>query len=315
MDVHNTISSCCLALDPCIPRQTVLILCIFLHYICLRPRPFCDNTTASDTTLSSSRHTKNYNIMNTRIVLTSIAVALFAIGSYRIGLFDRPEFEFHNSILTGVNSRDRTLNVVIATSTSKDIGGNVARLLTGTKKPLDGVDNFKAYLSQAAKDYGAPDGADSLSVGLYFDDPSSVDSPRWGIGWAVSAPTYQDLVDVWDHIRLLYTGDEQIRLVRIGPGPILKAKIPWRTFLTPMIGPMLHWRRGFRKFADGGYEATNGRDTNIAAVACEVYVSGKNDTMEYIDYIVVMGDTKAIWDDSFPEERILAEDPPVINNE
>jgi hypothetical protein len=39
------------------------------------------------------------------------------------------------------------------------------------------------------------------------------------------------------------------------------------------------------------------------AVACEVYVTGPNDSCEYIDYIVLMGDTKNVWDDAFPEEK------------
>jgi hypothetical protein len=246
--------------------------------------------------------------MNRVIVLTSIAVALFAIGGYRIGLFDRPEFEFHNSIV----GPDKTFYVVIATSTSKNIGGNVNRLLTGTKKPVDGIEKFNDHLSQAAKDYGAPDEADSVAVGLYFDDPSKAYAPRWGIGWAVSAPRDEDLVAFWSHIRMHFVGDEEIRLVRIGPGPILKARIPYRTVLTPMIGPLLHWTRGFQTFAQGGYDATNGRDTNLAAVACEVYVSCRNDNMKYIDYIVLFGNTTTIWDDSFPEKNILAEDPPKI---
>jgi hypothetical protein len=252
------------------------------------------------------------NRMARGILFASITVALLGIVSYKLGLFDRPDFEFHSSFLVGLN-KDKAFHAVIATSTCKDIGGNVERLLRGTKAPLD-VDNFKTYLSQAAQDYGAPSGAEAVAVGLYFDDPSSVEAPRWGIGWAVSAPIMKDLESLRDHVKSAFEGDEPIRLVGIGPGPILKARIPYRSILTPMIAPMLHWRRGFQKFLNGGFEADNGRSTGVyfnghpsgmAAVACEVYVSGRNDIMEYIDYVVVMGDTQALWENSFPSEPVV----------
>ncbi|KAL3914879.1 MAG: hypothetical protein SGARI_008315, partial [Bacillariaceae sp.] len=82
--------------------------------------------------------------------------------------------------------------IVVATHTS-DIGGSVERLLAGVKSPLDGNDEARKAMANAAQEYGAPVGAEALSVGVYFDDPMAVQTARWALGWALSVPEYQDL--------------------------------------------------------------------------------------------------------------------------
>ena len=86
--------------------------------------------------------------------------------------------------------------------------------------------------SGPAKRYGAP--SDSISVGLYFDDPSKVENPKWGIGWAVNADA-DSWGDVQEHARQVQQtfaaadkegkNIETIRAVQDGPyrDQILKA--------------------------------------------------------------------------------------------
>jgi hypothetical protein len=89
-----------------------------------------------------------------------------------------------------------------------------------------------------------------------------------------------------------------MRAVRIGKDHILKARIPWHNSLTPMIAPMIHWKRAFDEYAKGGY-TSSGRPEE-GAIACEIYVTGPRDSYQYIDYVVLMGDTKQTWDDALP---------------
>jgi hypothetical protein len=99
---------------------------------------------------------------------------------------------------------------------------------------------------------------------------------------------------------------ETIRAVRLGNDRVLKATIPWRTFLTPVVGAMLHWSRAFKAYMEGGYSSTCGRPDEEGSIALEVYLSGPRDSMEYIDYIVLFGNTKNVWDDCFPVEGTTA---------
>ena len=206
----------------------------------------------------------------------------------------------------------------MATHTS-DIGGSVERLLAGVKDPLVSSEDAREAMAKAAQEYGAPEGAEALSVGVYFDDPMKVESARWALGWAMSVAKYEDLEEykafVATSFQLDASKQEKVKAVRIGPGPVLKARIPWRNMFTPMIAPMLHWGRAFQTFYDGEkegkYTASNGRRTSgdDAVISCEIYVTGKNDSLEYIDYTVLMGDTSVVWNDLFPEEKEIPTSP------
>jgi hypothetical protein len=158
-----------------------------------------------------------------------------------------------------------------------------------------------AYLKAAAELYGAPEGAEKLGIGLFFEDPAQSDAPLWAIGWAVATKNFGEAKRLAEEAKkasgLL---DEPIRAVRIGKDNILKAKIPWHNSLTPMIAPMIQWKRAFEEYERGRYKTSNGRAGEIGAIACEIYVTGSRDSYQYIDYVVLMGDTKNTWDDAFP---------------
>mmetsp|Transcript_10998 Transcript_10998/g.20333 ORF Transcript_10998/g.20333 Transcript_10998/m.20333 type:complete len:294 (-) Transcript_10998:133-1014(-) len=262
------------------------------------------------------------------LLYTSIAAALTAIFTYQLGILDRPDFVFYNSLwmpdgreeILKSSSHDDDNNrlatplyAILATTTAKNIGRHVGRLLNDTLSTLLSLDDSgaKELMAMAAQAYGAPEGTETLSVGLYFDNPSVVDAPRWGVGWVIAVADYAELAFWRERVASVLherapVGEEVVRAVRIGPGPVLKARIPWRNVFTPMISPMLHWPRGFELFekgrSEGIYEANNGRhvDQDADAVACEIYVVGSDDSTEYIDYIVVLGDTSTVWEDSFP---------------
>ena len=93
---------------------------------------------------------------------------------------------------------------------------------------------------------------------------------------------------------------ETVRAVKIGGSKVLKARIPWRHMLTPMIAPMLHWKRAFNAYKEKGFKSNSGREGDDGAIACEIYVTGANDSMEAIDYVVLMGDNKDLFDRTFP---------------
>ena len=74
----------------------------------------------------------------------------------------------------------------------------------------------------------------------------------------MDVPTFEDAQALQAKAQELYPDQDKIQAVRLGPGPILKATIPWRSFFTPMIAPMLHWGRGMEDAKQ--YPTNNGRD-------------------------------------------------------
>jgi hypothetical protein len=114
------------------------------------------------------------------LLLTFSAVA--AGAAYILGVFDRPKFELQDSLLKG-NKNDE-LYCIVATTTEKNIGAHVKRLLIGSLKGIQALSNGKDILQDAAKIYGSLEGAEKLGLGLYFDDPKK---KGWAVGWAVHA--------------------------------------------------------------------------------------------------------------------------------
>lgn len=215
-----------------------------------------------------------------------------AAALYQIGVFDRPVFE--------EVSFEPTLYLILASTNTKDIGGNIERLMKGTLHAIEDI--AKDNMAQAATAYGAPEGAERLGVGLYFDDPMKTNHPRWGLGWAIRVNDEGELQKLFLQISEVWRLEEPFRTVKVDGGTkVLRGRIPWRVALTPAIAPMLHWSRGFRAYTEGGYTSYSGRKEEEGSVACEVYVTGKYDSMEYIDYNILMGDTSKIFDSMFPE--------------
>lgn len=238
--------------------------------------------------------------------ITTAVVIVIVAALYQLGLFDWPAFE--------ESTLEPRMHVLLASTNSKDIPGNVERLLVGTREAIETV--AKDRLAPAAAAYGAPEGAAAISVGLYVDNPNAVEHPRWGLGWAIQVDDDPELLaEIHAKVSQASILDEPIRLVTLGGGSkVPRARIPWRIMLTPAIAPMLHWDRGFRAYQKGGYSSNSGRDGDEGSIACEVYVTGPNDSMAYIDYTVLMGDTHEIFDAMFPLEK-SAEDAPIEERE
>lgn len=228
------------------------------------------------------------------IFIAGIAIVT-AAAMLQLGLFDWPSFK--------EATIEPTLYFFVASTTEKDIGANVERLLEGTKAAAEAVVSEEKLASPAAA-YGAPEGAEMLHAGFYFDDPHATEKPRWGLGWAIDADDDRAARSILKKVSAHSELDEPIRLVKIGGGAkVIRGRIPWRSHLTPAISPMLHWGRAYNAYKEGGYESDNGRKDEESSVACEIYVTGPKDSMEYIDYVVLMGDTHEIFDGMFPPER------------
>lgn len=63
---------------------------------------------------------------------------------------------------------------------------------------------------------------------------------------------------------------------------------------------MLHWGRYFNDYVNGGYSSDGGGPNDEGSVALEVHVTGPNGSFEWIDYVVLIGDTASIFDGMFP---------------
>jgi hypothetical protein len=228
------------------------------------------------------------------IALSFVLVAVTAV-LFQLGLFDWPS-------LQAVVLED-TFYFLVASSTSKDIGSNIGRLQKGTKEAIRSLLTDDELAAPAAL-YGAPQGAQSLSAGFYWDNPKETEHPRWGSGWAVPASSMKDAQRLLKKVAAASTLPEPIRLVKIGGSAqeVLRGRIPWRISMTPVIAPMMHWGRYFKIYQDGDYFSYSGREGEEGSVACEIYVTGANDSMQLIDYIIIMGDTHEIFDGMFPQE-------------
>lgn len=236
-------------------------------------------------------------------LLLSILVAILGVVAFYAGIFDRPAFT--------VRSLDQPLYAIVATTSEPDYGKHIMRLMTSVKAGLDSVADAED-LAEAAKSYGAPEGAAATGIGLYFDDPATTDHPRWAVGWLVAADNYGDVVLMAGAVgEAVENLKEPVRAVRIVPGEVLAASVPWRFFLTPMIQARLQWPRAGAAFEAGGYAADAGRP-DAGPVGLEVYVTGPGDSFEKIDYMFLLGDVSTTWNDAFPLQEVDEEQEEVI---
>jgi len=248
--------------------------------------------------------------------LTAVAVAVAAATLYLLGIFDCPGFARQDALLPDADgSHHRELYALVATTTDKNVGGNIGRLLEGTKKGIDSLPDGADLLRNAAKKYDSS--AETIAVSLFLDHPKQVDAPRWATGWAVYADSFHKIqhavTAVQDKSGLT---DETIRAVRLGKGPVLRGSIPWRTMLTPIIGAMLNWKRALKIFDQEGYEAPHcgdhRKDETCCHVALELYLSGEKDRMLRVDYALLLGDNTHVMDDSFPLNEYTKEDVAMV---
>jgi hypothetical protein len=222
---------------------------------------------------------------------TVSAVAFF------VGIFDRPDFTKEDALTKG----ERELYCLVATTNDKNIGNNDARLSEGTLKGILATEKGKQYMETDSKLYTTPEGAERMRIGLCFDDPAETNLPRWAVGWVLASNTVYDIRDLVERVQKESKLDEPIRAVRLGREAILRAPVPWRSSLTPAIGAMLHWSRAFAAYKSLDLTSDCGRAAiENGSVAVELFVTGKNDSFHRIDYILMVGNTRNIWDDAFP---------------
>ena len=243
--------------------------------------------------------------------MASVAVGLIvgAAASYMLGLWDR--LKYSTGILLEAGGEENTKRewfAVVAKCTEKNVGKHVMRLIDGTRKGIESLSDGSELLQEGCKAYLWNDSKeempDSLCIGLFFDDPSKVENPRWAIGWAVRGTSDITLehmqVKLQEQVQKnsgLNKDENEIRVIRLaGETPIFRGKVPWRTTITPALAPMLHWKRTHEEFHKGGYKC----DSEEGPVAMEIYVMKKKWFSSYIDYIVTFGDNSSIWKDTFP---------------
>lgn len=253
-------------------------------------------------------------------VAAGLVVAFVGVLSYQLGIFDRPEFVYHDSLIDSSNDNDKKkqnyLYAIVACTTEKNIGKHILRLMDGTKKGiLETIPDAEEQMKAAVTLYeGANEKNCAVSIGLYFDNPTEVAKPRWCTGWAVQSLNTTDNLDEEAYYKQLQSYVpkiqassglvEPIRIVRAGKGSsILRARIPVRTRFSPMIAPMIHWARAYRTFESGGYRASHdGTNQPGISPALEVYI-GTGNSVKKMDYVVLMGDVKTTFDDALPIDK------------
>lgn len=204
-------------------------------------------------------------------IFVPILVALLAVVAFFLGIFDRPEFVYQDSLLPDGSD----LMTIVATSQDQNIGENIMRLLGGAEAAIMASPEGTRLLEAAAESFGGG----KVGVGLYFDDPKTMDAPRWAAGWAVQANFNQARAIASEGASASGLEEEPIKTVVIRNSQVLRASIPWRSYFTPMIAPMLHWERGFAK-----YKEDNGG--TAAGLALELYVTDKEGKYKSIEFIV-----------------------------
>ena len=232
--------------------------------------------------------------MSSSLIICIVAVVAYLI--YQVGLLDRPEFVYHNAFLAG-----QELHAIVATTTEKNIGMHVERLYVGSKKAVESLDNASSMTRAAAKLYGLDENIDAIGVGLYFDDPNAVEHPRWAIGWAVEGASMEDLQARVADMQEVSGIADPLRVVRIGGTgtETILGRIPWRNCLTPMFAAILYWGEAFKTYEK--YIAIHkDSDKGVPPIALEVYVTDKNGSYQFLDYLVLFGDASHTWDDTFP---------------
>ncbi|GKY99589.1 hypothetical protein MPSEU_000913200 [Mayamaea pseudoterrestris] len=203
--------------------------------------------------------------------LVPIIVGLLAVLFFFVGIFDRPSFEYHDSILTASQG---DLIAIVATSKDPRIANKITSALGAAEAAILTSPDGARFMKEAAQYYGQQ--GEKVAVGMYFDDPTETSNPHWSAGWLIQADFKQ--------ARLIAAQGSAagvgatIKAIRIPNSQVLKASIPWRSFITPMIAPMLHWSRGFAQ-----YEKDQGK---VATLALEIYSLDENGKYKAVDYIV-----------------------------
>jgi hypothetical protein len=221
------------------------------------------------------------------MLIPAIIVALFSVGAFFLGLFDRPAFTMAPQLQMGTDM----IAIVALSSASKD---NLNRLFDAVEEGVLSLPGGAQRMEHAAMVYGAPEGAGKLGVSLQFDDPTGTDSPRWAAGWVIEGVKDQfHATQLAQEAKNAAGINEEIRAVRIKNSPVMIAKIPWRSALTPMLAPKLHWSRGFSAFNKAFSKEEVGNP-----LAVEIFVTGDEGKYVSIDF-AILTDTKETMHTAF----------------
>jgi len=235
-------------------------------------------------------------------------MAIFAFLAYQVGLLEYPPFVLQREIVLA----HQEILAIMATSKERINGKNVEKLFNASKKAVETLQDHEDVLNAGAKFYEVGNLTSSLQVGLYFDDPHETENPRWAMGWVVKGRSLHSLNSKMHKMQKasgLSSESNPIRVVRFGGQGVnvLSARIPWRNKFTPMIAPMLHWGRGFRKYEEYKKKHPDVKE-DARAIALEVYVSDYDkNKYKYIEYSVLFGGVTHTWKDAFPESMVKEE--------
>jgi hypothetical protein len=151
----------------------------------------------------------------------------------------------------------KELFILMAPCSEKGYNKHIPRLHEGTLDAIKVLKDSTKLLADGAALYGAPEGAERLSVGLYFDDPFLTDTPRFAFGWVVGAKDFAEAKAMAEEANKMKPAKlkEAVVAVRVGPGPGVGGRLPWRTRFTPMMAPMIMWTRAFAAYNEGGYKS------------------------------------------------------------
>jgi hypothetical protein len=216
-------------------------------------------------------------------VLTTLLSGCMVIA-YWLGLLDRPKFAKTKYI---VDTKEE-LFAILATSKSEPTSKGICNLFTAAKKAIDKQSKSESLLAKAASTYGAPEGSSSVGVILYFEEVESgsqkANQDRWACGFLVDSKNFEEAKKIVGSLSAS-NADYSIRAMRLGPGPVFRGRIPWRSkSYTPLIAQYLHWNRAFDSYNSEG-----------EVVACEVYVTGLDQSPEYIDYMLLDAKSTSMW--------------------
>jgi hypothetical protein len=234
------------------------------------------------------------------LVLIASLLSGLIVLAYWLGLFDRPKFVQLEDIVP--TKKRKELFAVLATSTCEPSVNEVCNLLSTAKKAMDSHRKAAQLLSQGAAHYGTPKGANGLSIIVYFESSSEEgdnnnttshqqQQPQWASGFLVDAETIDEtkkLVDSLSTSNLKYP----VQAMKLGSGPVLRGRIPWRNKFTPLIAKYLHWNRAFDRC-----------DSDKDIVACEVYVTGPKDSFEHIDLLLLDADKTSLSSSKVPNPQ------------
>lgn len=238
-----------------------------------------------------------------------------AVAAYAVGVFDEVEFQ-EQPKLTRNDPGSHQFMAIVATSRSKNMVGQIESVAAEALMGILAMSNGEQMLQRAAKVYGTPEGCSRCRVAIYIDDPQTTLHPRWAVGWLIAAVSYREVEKSIDAVQVASGLDGSafpIRVVRLDGPKSLKATVPFRNKLTPTIGAYLHWSAAFEKYLALGCTADCGRaGEQDGSVAMEIYVTKHTpdqteETVAWIDYVLLYGNTSTLWDDAFPEKPAVEE--------